>query len=590
MGKLLSIIITDNHIKIAELSNGRKGVSVLRLLKKELAGNLIQGGSIRDVKAFAEFLTATLRFANIRTKRVVFSLPSDKIMTREIIMPELEAEKLKAALKVNASEYFPIDLSDYVLAYFPISRLTQEEEEPEEDEPELKTEKGKKKSRKKKQKKNRRGSKSSRLRLMVIAAPNEMVQNCYDLARLSHLKLEAVDYIGNSALQLTTGQIGEEPCLVIQLNEEHTVLSIYHDNIMQFQRNVDFGCSSVQQSVMDQRSCGYEEARISLEEENLIHEDFDGDEVTDSLYYLVSNIKRVIEYYTGRHPDQPLEQVYLMGDGARILGIDRLFEHQLELPLENITALKQVAVKPGTGLSMKEVLGYMENIGAVLAPIDLIPKELEQNIRKRLEAKAYRIMILLSLFASLVIITIPATNFFNTAIDTIDLQNQLLLMEDVKPILENYKQAALRFEDVQQVQSLSRTNNESLRKFITIFEQLRPSNMSIEEFSCSNGEISFSALASGKQTVARLLQQLKTIANVYDVRVSALSSEYEGGLETVSFSVTCRLINEDSLLKGNAAEESREMTYEEEMLSQINEAYPSEEIFPEDPEESGVAE
>ena len=28
MGKLLSIVLTDNHIRIAELSNGRRGVFV----------------------------------------------------------------------------------------------------------------------------------------------------------------------------------------------------------------------------------------------------------------------------------------------------------------------------------------------------------------------------------------------------------------------------------------------------------------------------------------------------------------------------------------------------------------------------------
>ena len=92
MGKLLSIVLTDNHIRIAELSNGRRGVSVYRLLTKEVPESLVSGGLIVDVRGFAEYLNATLKYANIKTKKVVFSLPSDRIMSREVVK-ESEEEK-----------------------------------------------------------------------------------------------------------------------------------------------------------------------------------------------------------------------------------------------------------------------------------------------------------------------------------------------------------------------------------------------------------------------------------------------------------------------------------------------------------------
>ena len=553
MGKLLSIVLTDNHMRIAELSNGRRGVSVYRLLTKEVPESLVSGGLIVDVRGFAEYLNATLKYANIKTKKVVFSLPSDRIMSREVVLPEMKEEKLKTALKVNAPEYFPVELTDYVLSYFTISRILEDETENGEEDEETQERK------KAKRKKPGIGRSRSKLRLMVVAVPNEMVQSYYDAAKLAHLKLISVDYIGNSVFQLTSNQIGDEPCLVIQLDEEHTVLTIYNETVMVLQRHVDFGSISLLQSIMDKKNCSQEEALEQLERRQLIHDNFDdGDELTDTLYYLVSNIKRVIEYYTGRNADHPLELVYIIGDGSRISGLDELFDKQLNLPVERITALKQVSVKESAGLSMKEVLRYMDNIGAVVDPVDLIPKQLEQDIRRKLEAKAYRVMILLALFASVVIVTVPATNFFNEAMETIDLQNKLLTVEDVKPILDNYRQAQTRYSDVVQVQSLVRTNNESLSNFIDIFEQLRPSNISIQSFSCSEGQVSFSALAQGKKTVAKLIQQLGMIANVSEVKVSALSSVFEGNQETVAFSLTCTLINQDSILNPGTKEEALE--------------------------------
>ncbi len=551
MGKLLSIVLNDNHIRIAELSEGRRGVTVYRLLTKEVPESLVSGGIIVDVRGFAEYLNSILKYANIKTKKAVFSLPSDRIMSREVILPEMKEEKLKTALRVNAPEYFPVELTDYVLSYFTISRVVEDDPDSEEEEGEEL-----KKKKPKKNKKQAGRKKKSKLRLMVVAAPNDMVQSYYDTAKLAHLKLVSLDYIGNSVFQLTSNQIGDEPCLVIQLDEEHTVLTIYNDTVMVLQRHVDFGSITLIQSVMEKKNCSEEDAQEILERRQLIHNNFDdGDELTDNLYYLVSNIKRVIEYYTGRNVDHPLELIYIIGDGSHIGGLDSLFENQLHLPVEMITALKQVTVRESSGISMKEVLRYMDNIGAVIDPVDMIPKQLEQDIRRKVEAKAYRIMILLALFLSVVIVTIPAVNFFNEAMETIDLQNKLLTVEDVKPILENYKQAQSRYSDVGQVQALVRTDNESLSNFITIFEQLRPSNISIQSFSCSEGQVSFSALAEGKKTVARLIQQLNMIANVSEVKVSALSSVFEGDKETVAFSLTCILVNEDALLNpGTRAE------------------------------------
>lgn len=65
-------------------------------------------------------------------------------------------------------------------------------------------------------------------------------------------------------------------------------------------------------------------------------------------------------------------------------------------------------------------------------------------------------------------------------------------------------------------------------------------------------------MAQGKKTVAKLIQQLGMIANVSEVKVSALSSVFEGNQETVAFSLTCTLINQDSILNPGTKEEALE--------------------------------
>lgn len=513
MSKVLSLVINDSHMRLAVLSNGKRCITVSRLLIKEVPEGMLEDGTIRDTRGFSEYLTATLRDADIKVKHVMFSLVSDRIVTREVVLPELNEEKLELTIKANAPEYFPMDLSSSVLAYFPIERILNGEGENEE---------GNGTDKKKLcYKRHRKSVKSgSQLRLMVLAAPDVMVQSYYDVVSLSHLKLDSIDYTGNSLFRLIAGQIGEMPCLLIRLNSNSGVLTIINHRHMVLQRSVDALNTTVFQAV------------------------------TDRVYFLISDIRRVMEYYAGRSDDRPLERIYLIGEEAATEGLDIILSSQLNLPVEIITDLKRVCLEDGAELSMGEILGYADNIGAAIAPVDFMPKKIEERMSRKRKAGVYRLTILLALFVSAVLITISATRFFAVGTDVMELKNQLLITEDVKPILKKYKEAELRYADVQAVQKYVRTNNESLSNFITVFEQLRPSNLSITSFSCKEGEINFTALASGKKTVAKLIQQLDRIANVSEVKVSGLSGSFIGDFETVTFSASCRLTNEDVLLQG----------------------------------------
>jgi type IV pilus assembly protein PilM len=544
MGKVLSIVFNNHAVMIAQLAMKRKGVVVSRVLKKDLPAGCIVDSQICDLETTAKFLSDTLKFANIHTKKVIFSLPTDKVMSREVTMPLVNEEKTMKAIRFNAGDYFPIDLSEYVLSYYRIAN-TEQTGDPEEAQTDDNGDEVPKKSRSHKKTSKK---KSWLSRMMVVAAPNDIVQSYYDLAKLAHLKVQSIDYMAGGIFQLASSQIDDSVNLVAYMDMEHTMLSIFNHGVMELQRNVDFGGVSTIQLVMDQYNIDFDAAEIKMMHEPLIAPDFEsGDEITDNYYYLMSNIRRTIEYYNGRHPENLIEKVYLMGSGTSMLGLKEMFQQQLELPVESVTALKQVQIRDSVGVSLPQMMKFLDNIGAVIEPVGFTPKKLEQDTRRKLEHKAYRIAILLALFAAAVIVTLPATEYLQTAMDHMELETKLKQLEDVEPILQAYDQAASRYEDVQEVHKLSGTNNESLLEFINTFEQLRPSNMSIESFSCSNGQISITALADGKETVARLIQQLDSITNVSDVKVSSLSSSFDGGQETVSFSISCTLVNAGSM-------------------------------------------
>ena len=58
-----------------------------------------------------------------------------------------------------------------------------------------------------------------------------------DLAKALGLKVAFVDYAGNSTYQIMKQQIGPEVSLVIQVENDGTVINIFKDNVLQLQRN-----------------------------------------------------------------------------------------------------------------------------------------------------------------------------------------------------------------------------------------------------------------------------------------------------------------------------------------------------------------
>ena len=87
---------------------------------------------ITEPEAFAGFLKLQLNGANIHVRDCIFTLPADKLMTREVVLPDLADARIRQIIETNAAEYFPINLSDYVLGFYRIAAVRKTPEKTEE--------------------------------------------------------------------------------------------------------------------------------------------------------------------------------------------------------------------------------------------------------------------------------------------------------------------------------------------------------------------------------------------------------------------------------------------------------------------------
>ena len=222
--KVLSIDITNESITIIEISaSQKKQTNIHRVLMFETPEDSYEDGIIRDQGRIAGEIRSQLSQAGITNKNAIFVMNSTKIVNREVEIPQVKENKIAGIINANASEYFPVNVEDYVVAHSLLETITDAE-----------------------------GNK--KMRVMAVAAPSNMVRSYYDLGAAAGLKVEALDYIGNSMLQLIKTQTTEQATtMVIQLGSESTVLNIVQGDKLLLQRTVPYGTNPVVNVVMEEK-------------------------------------------------------------------------------------------------------------------------------------------------------------------------------------------------------------------------------------------------------------------------------------------------------------------------------------------------
>ena len=88
-------------------------------------------GLIKPDEQFTRYLKIKIKEEKMTAKKVVFSIASSKIATREARIPYCKESKIPDIIKNNLDDYFPFDSSQYVISH---SILEKEMEEPKEGE------------------------------------------------------------------------------------------------------------------------------------------------------------------------------------------------------------------------------------------------------------------------------------------------------------------------------------------------------------------------------------------------------------------------------------------------------------------------
>ncbi|TCK98376.1 type IV pilus assembly protein PilM [Natranaerovirga hydrolytica] len=495
--RYLSIDISNHTIKIADLVNRNNKITVKHSITIPIEPNQVEDGSIRAKANLVNTIKMALNESGIKTKNAIFTLYSSRIITREILIPHTNKKKTQSIIELNANDYFPVNISDYIIDYKTIDIVKEE--------------------------------KNKKQKIFLLAAPRALVMEYIALAEGIGLKLKAIDYAGSGIFEMLSLQKHKGVNLYIELNRQSTIVTILNNNQLELQKYIPQGVDEVYKAVQEYLEMDYETAIRKIQKQSFLNTDMDmnpymKDDITSSINTIMSNISRLMDYFSSRHSKLSINEIFITGCGSQIYGIQQYIEKFFDIKVNKLEEYANVSAKNIKGFDEKW-LHFTAIFGTALSKVNFIPKEIllqyNSHKRKRLAVE----LVILSALISLSGIMVPMNDK-----NKLEKQKEQLLqqIDDLKSIEDIINEHGILEEQLnfrEEMIFLSQNSSEDFLEILKAFEQHMPTQLYYTSMTHQNNTLSINGYATDQLTIAAYIEQIKGMPYFSDIHVSSINLE-----------------------------------------------------------------
>lgn len=517
MAKVLSIEVGETFSKIVEMDYKVKSPKIYKYLTFETPENTVDDGVITDPESLGETIKSFLQSNGLKTKQAVFSVTSNKIATREVIIPAVKLSQVDNVVLANATEYFPIDLSEYEIGHLILENIVGEDGVP-------------------------------KLKTLVMACSKELIRGYDSLCQKIGLHLTALDYCGNSIFQMMKHEVKEETEMVLRVEEHATIATIISGETLKMQRNIAYGIDGCIETMIATNAFPQETYKECLEElgkntcirlaisENTVMLEREDEkqvnektakaikDMTEALAPLINNISRLIDLYNSKNFENPIKKVSLVGLGSEVCGLSKLFTNELGIKCVMTDTLKSIVWDSANGKGNSGE--YVTAIGAAISPIGFVNEEKKKNDFK--EVNYTSTSILVAVLALVSAVALFALSYYpykdeKEINDSLKTQEQAYL--PAEETYNAYNAVKDFYTPIREGYLMTQSPNDNLLQFLDDLEKNLPESAVVTQIDSNNEQASITMRVSGMEQAAKVIQTIRGFDSVADVAIGAFSQE-----------------------------------------------------------------
>ncbi len=514
--KILSIELSNTTIRIVQMDYKTQNPRVYYHVVCNTPEASINDGYLINPDAVANAIRTALVSNRIKgTKNVIFTISSTKIVTREQQLPQMKPAQLDSMIQTNLSDYFPIDLDNYQVAYTVLGTIDE-------------------------------GKDAGKLRVSIMAAENNLVESYKQLAASCGLSLVQVDNVANSVYQVLKSENRPQCKMVLKIEENSTSVLVIKNESLLLQRNIGFGFLPAIREIMhqpafqavsefDARNIAMKRAciRKTLNEGTMITDNEDMPEpsegtamtnarqaVTDSLEDLIKGIQRVLNYYNSTNSSNPLDVCYVCGAGGSINGISHLLSNELGLKVTVLRKLENVAYSVLGDNA--DLYNYVASIGAIYAPVGFFSKAKANKAKQTNYGKLIPLVVVLALLIILAIVGKGFLDYKNAKDRNDELKITEARYKESEQVYLKYAAVLDFYKEVIAGEAATQRSTDNIADFLGELEQKMPTEMTISEFSSDDYRFTMKVDVLDKNTAIGIIETLRTFDTVSGILVDSL--------------------------------------------------------------------
>ena len=496
MGRILSVYVENEGMRVCELTKSSSAVTVKNAFEVPLTTGTVEDGMIQDVEGAAKSLYAALKNNRIKRGKIAFVISSKRIANKEIVLPYMKNQKkIEEIINANVEDYFPMNnLEDYIFRYTILDTFENAE--------------------------------GKHISVLVMAFQKQMVEGYYQLADMMKMPVITVDYYNNSLYQLLEKQLNQGTVLAIQMDRNVSNISIMRGKTQLFKRSIPYGRETVIRNLAELRGLTEEEAEETLLDPRKVDMELTPDEYSEIIKDFSSSVTRVAEFHTSRNPGTTIELVKLMGTGIDLIGFPQVLGRELGIEVTLIKELAgvKIAKNNSAGLNYEKIVDYLPCIGALIQPLDLKVEEEKKS------SSSYTLFYALIVLSALAVAGTSAFLMFTyNEQEKVkkNLEKQINDMAGSEAVYLDYLASKSDYDLVKNYYDSTVNDSEALYTLLLDLEEVMPKSVGISTFTLNNGAVTMTGISGGKEPLADFVIELKKLPYVSNVRVQNVTDTYD---------------------------------------------------------------
>jgi len=346
--RFLGVDIGTSYVKLVEISkfgNRKKlenyGVLSSSVLYEKPFRTFEKSTLLLSSEDIARAIRAIMEEAKITTRQAIFSIPDFSSFFTNFELPLMTKEELNQAVRYEARQYVPLPLSEVTLDWQVIENKFQD-----------------------------LNQRKTNFKILLVAVPNEVINQYREIAKLSNLELVALEAEVFGLMRSLVKEDEKAAVALIDIGARSTTCTIVEKKILKISHSFDMSGNELTKVISKSFGFEYLEAEIRKKREGLFPEK----EIRQILLPLIDIVAVEVEkifnsfYQLG---GKEVEKIIIAGGSALLPGLKEYFEDHFKKEVEIADPFSSIFYPPILEKKLKEMgPSFAIAVGAALRGLE----------------------------------------------------------------------------------------------------------------------------------------------------------------------------------------------------------------------------